>query len=491
MSQEEAKILGDGEDEQALKDGLENLIANLGTGKDKRANSTFVNNKRLSTEGNEVELDALYRTDWLAGKVVDIIPNDMTREWRTFDSDDLSPEDKQKLEDEEERLNLSHSYAQAHKWARLYGTAFIVLAVDDGKDPKEPLEIDSIKEGDLKHIKVIDRHRVSRGTTIESNPLKAEFGMPTEYRLNETSVVIHASRMLRFDGVSLPYEEFRRNNYWSDSVLDRLYDSITNFNTATNSSTSMIYETNVDIMRVKGLMSYLQSPEGEELLRKRFALVGQMKSFNNMVLLDQEEEHTSKNNTFAGLPDLIDRFTQILSAATDIPATRLLGSSANGLNATGEGDLKNYYDMIRSLQKNTYRPSLNYFDSIMSRNIGVDPDNMDYEFDSLFQMTDGEQADIDLKNSQRDQVYLDNGIIKPSAVAKDLKDKDTYTNITDEDIKELEEEEENANFSNAFTTPVSGEEQSENEEVKGSENSEKGRGQVPESSSKPNETATE
>ena len=67
-------------DQTALNDSLENLVAELGTSQDKRSHSTFVNSKRLSADGMQEELNALYRTDWLAGKVVDIIPDDMTRE---------------------------------------------------------------------------------------------------------------------------------------------------------------------------------------------------------------------------------------------------------------------------------------------------------------------------------------------------------------------------------------------------------------------------
>ena len=110
------------------------------------------------------------------------------------------------------------------------------------------------------------------------------------------------------------------------------------------------------------------------------------------------------------LKDLLDAFGKFLSAATDIPATRLLGTSASGLNATGEGDLKNYYDMIRSKQKSKYKPRLDYFDEIMVRSLGLNPDeDYEYEFKSLFQMTPKEQSEVDMNNSTRDKNYYDMG----------------------------------------------------------------------------------
>ena len=190
-------------------------------------------------------------------------------------------------------------------------------------------------------------------------------------------------------------------------------------------------------------MGYLQSPEGEALLRKRFTLAGMLKSFNNMLLLDNEEEFTTKTNTFAGLPDLLDRFAKFLAAATDIPATRLLGTSATGLNATGEGDLKNYYDMISSKQRSVYKPKLDYFDDIMILSLGLSlDDDYAYKFSSLFQMTPEQQSIVDMNNSTRDKNYYDMGVVTESQIAKELQQNGTYTNITDDDIKELEELEE-------------------------------------------------
>ncbi|QDP55910.1 MAG: hypothetical protein GOVbin8609_42 [Prokaryotic dsDNA virus sp.] len=458
--------------EEEIRDGLENLVAQLGTEQDKRSHSRFVNSRNISAKGNQDELNAMYRTDWLSGKVVDIIPDDMTREWRKFTSD-LDPTLVKKLKDEEDRLQLSATFNQAHKWARLYGTAFIVLSVDDGQEPNKPLNIDKVKKGGLKHIKAIDMHRLSHADiTPIANPLDPNYGYPEFYRFAETSVKIHHSRLLRFDGVELPYDEFRRNNYFSDSVLARLYDALTNFVTVCNGSASMVYETNVDVVKVKGLMQYLSSAEGENLLRKRFTMAGMLKSFNNMMLLDQEEDFTTKNNTFSGLDSLLDKFALFLSGACDIPATRLLGSSASGLNATGEGDLKNYYDTVRSLQKREYKPRLDYFDQIMAKSLGINSDNLNYEFNSLFQMTPKEKADLEFQNAQRDQIYLTNNIIPESTVAKELKQNEVYSNIEDEFIAELEEYEDDD--ADAFTNRAEAEEQpgNETEETENSSTSE-------------------
>lgn len=418
-------------DDKTHTDSLENLVAQLGTQQDKRTHSNFVNNKRLST--NRDELDAMYRTDWLSGKVVDIIPEDMTREWREFNGD-IDPEIVRLLVEEEERLQLVAKIKEADIWSRLYGTAFIIISVDDGLTPDQPLDISNLKPGSLRHLNVVDRHRMSTQSVQPiADPFDPNFGYPEFYNFTGSQVNIHNSRVIRFDGVKLPYDQFKRNNYFSDSVLDRLYDSLINFGTVANGSASMVFEANVDVVKIKGLMNFLQSPEGENLIRKRFTLAGMLKSFNNMMLLDSEEDFTTKTNSFAGLSELINTFGKFLAAATDMPATRLLGTSASGLNATGEGDLKNYYDMIRSKQNTRYKPKLNIIDRLMIRNLGLNADDdYSYEFCSLFQMTPQEIADIQLKDAQKDTIYINDGVVTEEIVAKELKQKGTYTNITDD-----------------------------------------------------------
>ena len=60
------------------RDSLSNLAASLGAGKDKAAGDAF-----FVFDLPRSQIDAMYRGDWLARKVVDIVPYDMVREWRT------------------------------------------------------------------------------------------------------------------------------------------------------------------------------------------------------------------------------------------------------------------------------------------------------------------------------------------------------------------------------------------------------------------------
>ena len=127
-----------------LFDSLLNLVAGMGNERDKRSYTEF--KQRIL---NEEELFDVYQSNWVAGKIIDAVPDDMTREWRSFTN--LKPEQVEKIVNEEKRLKLRSSFNMAHKWSRLFGTSFILLGVNDGKKPSMPLDFEKLPKTGLRH----------------------------------------------------------------------------------------------------------------------------------------------------------------------------------------------------------------------------------------------------------------------------------------------------------------------------------------------------
>lgn len=453
---EKAPILTDEEVRQEqIQDTLENLISSLGTDLDKREATAFKNKVELSRRGAYEILTTMYKTDGFSGKIVDIIPEDMTRNWRQF-TGELDDEIVQELEKEERRLDIKSAFLKAYKWARLYGTAYIIMSIDDGQTSDKELKLKNVKPGGLRYMHVVERRQmVADINSIENNPLEKNFRMPRLYQFTGigAQLKIHASRIIRFEGRELPPEEFRKNNYESGSILEPLYDSILNFNIIANSSASMVFETNVDVIKIPDLMHKLSSQESTAAVSARLRFAKLNKSNNNMLVLSGNEDFETKTNTFAGLRDLQVEAKQSISSFADIPGTRLLGDAASGLNATGEGDQKNYIDKIEALQDSIFRPRLDYVDPILAKSLGLsDEADLQYSFKSVFVTTPSDQAELDLKRAERDIKYLENNVITPSIVVKNLQRAETYPDITDEYVKLMEDEDEEY-FNNETTDP--------------------------------------
>jgi phage-related protein (TIGR01555 family) len=121
----------------------------------------------------------------------------------------------------------------------------------------------------------------------------------------------------------------------------------------------------------------------------------------NALILDKEEEWQRITQNFSGLPDMIRVYLMIAAGAGDVPATRFLSQSPNGMDATGDNDLRNYYDNVRSQQKNRIGPTLSTLDEVLIRSaLGDRPQEVYYNWKPLWQPTQSEKADNLLKTSQ-------------------------------------------------------------------------------------------
>lgn len=421
-------------------DGLENFVAGLGTSSDKRSFTGW----GIVIPKQRFELEAMHRSSWSAKRIVNMISDDMTGTWREFafgDSDE-NPQ-LEALEKAEKELCIQAKFNAGQRWASLYGGCIGVIGTRDVINPEDmakPLDVKTVKKGDLKYLHILDRWRCSASGPVVTDLEDPAFGMPESYLIAESSVVVHHTRVIRFAGEELPYFEWLRNGRWDDSILQHGFDAIKDYESITASIATMMFEANVDVIKSGDITELLASNDGEAKLRRRFAAASTMKSYNRMLLLDSDEEYEKKGNQFTNLRDVWQQSGVNLCGAYDVPMTRFFGQSPGGLNSTGDGDLQNYYKRISSDREKKLRPPLEYFDEIFVRSVlGSVPDDYSWTFNSLWETNDTDQATIDYQNAQRDQIYIMQGVVTPGLAASELKQRGTYSSMSDQDVNMAEE----------------------------------------------------
>jgi hypothetical protein len=417
-----------------ITDGFKNIIKGLGTEKDPRRSRTYERGIPITLE----DAEALYSYNWLAKKVVDIPIDDATRKWRTLIISD--PEKKKKIEDAMNFFQVKTKISIAMKWARVFGGSVIIIVID-GENPEEPLDIEKIRPNTLKNFIVLDRYNVYY-TVVNRNVLDSNYGKPDYYQVVRDGQKIHASRVIKFDGVVPTIREAERNNYWGTSIFTYLMDVIADSQEVSASIANCVYESNVDVYKLKNLHDTIATNK-DEIAVKRLKLAHQMKSMINGIALDADDGYDKKSNNFASLADIDDRAMQKVSGASDIPLTRLLGISPSGMNATGESDMLNYHDNIQAIQENRIRPALEIMDSLIMKSEFNDLEKLEFNFMPLKQLTEVELADISLKNANRDMMYLGQNVIKATDILAQLSESGTYVSIDEnrvDEAKKLEEE---------------------------------------------------
>lgn len=371
-----------------LADKLQNLVAGLGTDRDKAAGAYYA----PPTLTAEQALNA-YRGAWLPRKIVDIPARDACRKWRNWQA---SAEQITAIEAEEKRLGLRQKVQEGLILARLCGGSAILIGTGD-RDPSKPLNPETVQEGGLRYLTVLSRNELAVNG-IDRDPASERYGEPVSYSIPGPSgmVEIHPSRLAVFCGAHIPDKRATSEQGWGDSVLVAIMEAIRHADATAANTASLVYEAKVDVVRVPNLMQGLSTdPQYEHLLLQRFGLAATGKGINGMLILDKEEEYEQKAASFATLPDIMDRFYQAVAGAADIPMTRLFGMSPGGMNATGESDERVYYDRVQAHQELEVGPALALLDEALIRSaLGSRPEEVFYQWAPLRQKTEKEIADI-------------------------------------------------------------------------------------------------
>lgn len=434
------------------QDSFTNFNQKLGLGADNTlSGSTYSLNNMISR--NHVLLEAAYRGSWLVGAAVDCIAEDMTKEGVAFHSE-MAPDDMQKLQVAINKFSCWEALADTIKWARLYGGALAVPIID-GADYSKPLNPDAIGKGKFKGILVLDRWMVDPSLGEIVTDLNQDFGKPKYYRIVPAVIgipllKIHYTRCFRFDGIKLPYYQKLAENMWGLSIVERMYDRLLAYDSSTTGAAQLLYKAYLRVIGVDGFREALaMGGETENAVIKQFTLMRQMQSLEGITLLDKEDTFDVHQYAFAGISDLLIQFGEQISGAIEIPLVRLFGQSPAGLSSTGESDLRNYYDAINKKQENQLRPHLEkLFKIVCMSELGKElPKDFEFTFNSLWQTSDKENADIATVDSTTIINAHGSGLIKKSTALKELLQQSRvsgrFTNITDEEIEAAEEEEKN------------------------------------------------
>lgn len=389
------------------RDSLENLVSGLGTSRDKLVGTSFA-----FTELNKTQLEMSYRGDWIARKVVNIPAQDATREWRTWQID---RKDVETIEQAEEDLQVQTKVKKALQKARLYGGAGLLLGVDGAGPMNVELDPEQVKEGSLKFVHAVSRWELNAGS-IEWDITSPYYGQPSYYTRSsavggDPMLRIHPSRVVRLLGNEVP--DVHISIGWGDSILQVVRDAIVAASTVVSNGAQLLNEMKMDVIKIPGLSEYLAQDEYSKNLSDRFALANMMKGMYNLLLLDKDEEWERLTTNLTGVPDLLKMYLLVASGAADIPVTRMLGQAPAGLNSTGDGDLRNYYDNVKDEQKNVIKPAMTLFDEVFIRSsLGTqDVKGTNYTWDPLWQMDDQQRSTIMIQKANSFKTDVDAGLI--------------------------------------------------------------------------------
>jgi phage-related protein (TIGR01555 family) len=352
-------------------------------------------------------------------------------EFRKTFSGGMDPDTKKEVEHQWEELGLMDAIWEALCYERAYGGAAILIGAQDGAtDLEQPLVTGSVRSVDF--LTVMEPREI-QPVLWYGDPRAKKFGKPAVYQLTPitpgntyqlgpgavrprqvyaNTVRIHESRLIVFGGIRVSRRLTAVNGGWGDSILTRVWRILRDYNLSWGAAGSLVCDFAQAVYKMKGLNDLLQEDK-EDLFKRRMLGMEMARSVARATMIDGEDEFTRIVTPIAGLPDLLDRFTQRLCMCARLPLPLLAGESPGGLNASGaSGDqLRMFYDSAKSEQKRKIVPVIRRVTQlIMQALIGGEPAQWTIEPRALWQPTQKEQIETRKIQCDIDCAYLDRGV---------------------------------------------------------------------------------
>lgn len=430
-------------------DSFNNFAHKLGVGADNPLTGATYGFNPITR--NRTLLEWIHRGSWIGGLAVDVVADDMTRAGIEFITE-LPPDDSESMDRSMTSMGVWHAVNETIRWGRLYGGA-VCVAMVDGQDMRTPLRIETVGRGEFKGLLCLDRWMLEPHLEDLVTDYGPSIGLPRWYRVTSAApalrgVAVHHSRVVvRHVGVSLPYQQKLMENLWGISVLERLYDRMIAFDSASTGAAQLVYKSYLRTLSVNGLRDIVAA--GGAPLSGLTSYVDMMRRFQSIegiTVIDGEDKFDAQaHSAFSGLSDALVQFGQQLSGALQIPLVRLFGQSPAGLNSTGESDLRMYYDNINQLQMQGLHEGMTKVARLTAQSEGIRlPPNFAIGFKPLWQLKPEEKSNIAKTNSETVNSAYEGGLIGRKTALKELRQSSkvtgTFTNVTTELIESADDE---------------------------------------------------
>lgn len=381
------------------------------------------------------ELESLYYGDDVCERIVDALPDEAFR--RGYELEGPLAD---KVEDLIKPLDCNVKLRDGFGWARLWGGAALVLGVDDGQDSTMPLNVKAAKG--IKFINVVDRRYINPVTYYEE-ALSPKFGLPKTYQVTPAfggpqsatgaNILVHETRLVRFWGTRIDPITTRRLAGWSYSVLQRPYDVIRMFASGFQAAGQLMYDAGQGVFKVTGLAQQMTGPNKNAILQ-RFANLDMQRWAGRILLVDKDgEDFDRKPVQISGVSDLLEHFEMRLAAAARMPVTLLMGRAPAGLDATGESDMRQWYDSVKSAQINTVEPALVKILDILTMGGWSADETNKVVWAGLEEPNDKDDAEVDKIEAETFQIYNAVGALSGEQIALMKFAKKSAEDVIDED----------------------------------------------------------
>ena len=347
----------------------------------------------------------------------EVMGEEMTRKWLKVKA--KGDEDKTDriaaIEDAFARFNVRRLIHDLVALAEGLGRAQIYMKFDPDEDDviKLPLRLrkQNVKPGSLKGFVLVDPTWTAPNDYNAQDPLSSAFYRPQTWFV--MGRLVHASRLLTLIPHPVPQIILPAYNFGGLSLAQMMKPYVDNWLRTRQSVSDLIQAFTVFVLETD-MQALVQggNPLNE---MQRAELFANLKNNLGLMLVDKGKEgFQNVSAPLGGLDHLQAQAQEHMAMAGRLPLVKLTGITPSGLNATSDGEIRVFYDMIGAKQQRHLSPIIDdMMASVQLNEFGdVDPD-ISHEWVPLYQLDEAGQAAVKKTEADTALVWITANVISP------------------------------------------------------------------------------
>ncbi len=378
---------------------------------------------------------AIIAQHWLIDKACSMAGEDAARNgWEVKalgEDESMSKDQLDQLRSFDKKFKVKQNLVALERFKNIFGIRIAIFHVDsDDEDYYEkPFNIDGVTRDSYRGISQIDPYWMMPMLTAEStaDPSNIHFYDPEFWVISGKKY--HRSHLIISRGPE-PTDILKPTYIFGGiSMVQRIYERVYAAERTANEAPLLSLSKRTTALHVDVEKALLN----EKSFTQKLLLWVKYRDNHAVKVLGKDEKMEQFDTNLSDFDSIIMNQYQLVAAIAEVPATKILGTSPKGFNATGEFETVSYHEKLESIQEHGMCPMLQRHYDILGRSLGINAE-VEIVFNDVDSLTSTQQADVNLKKSQKAEIDINSGAIAPDEWRSALRDDKHagYTRLNDD-----------------------------------------------------------
>ena len=311
--------------------------------------------------------------------------------------------------------NINRNLIEMVQLGRVFGIRVVMFIVenDDPDYYTKPFNIDGVTPGSYKGISQLDPYWITPQLDSESagNPASINFYEPTWWRIRGT--LVHRTHLIIYRTEEVSDILKPQYIYGGIPIPQKIYERVYAAERTANEAPMLALTKRVDVVFTDNAEAVANQAD---FMQRMAEWVFRRDNYGIKTLDKESEDMKQFDTSLADLDAVIMTQYQLVAAAANVPATKLLGTQPKGFNASGDYEEAAYHEELESIQTHDLTPLLERHHMLLiyseiAPKFNIKPFEMTVTWDPLDALTNKEQAEINEIKARTGQTLMTTGAI--------------------------------------------------------------------------------